>query len=835
MPDRNQAPTITLAGVRFATAVGLPSGEPQYTTVGGVRYVVGKPQQIFPRGRSVAIDGREVILDDRNGPALVADFRGRGVMLAITYDHENDKARGSEAAGWAGDLEWRQDGLWATSVLWTLSGYEAISTGKFRYVSGDCYAEGDPEKGEPAYPVRMKAFSLVPIPALQNGLQPIALATLEGLQPKTGTTPPAQPGKKERKMDEATMTAVLKALGCSPESSPEEIKAAAEKLAAAAADPSQEPDGDEGCDHCEACAGVDGCTNHEAVDQLAAGLPKPAAVPPPAPVKTGAKKMEKPNVNGLVSQVLAAAEKRMADKFAADLERVETRLKADAEAAAKKDRIQTLVLAAIKDRKIDAAEKDRWTRRLELDFDGEKGVLDGLAARPASVAAAFASERFAAKARVTGGEQSMPDFARMDNEERSYWMNRTLTLAASRNIAADKALRLVLAGEGQEEYDAIEHARLTGSKYRGCGFRPKALSLAADFDLDKFQHARKKLAEGNGTGTAVSDEFRQLVNQRFATIAGLQPGAMTTIPATIGYAEPDYIGMEILDEFVGGATLNANVFTFGQERFYVKTDAAGNPVATAPTADPNRTDFNVTPSTITLKAYSDQILIDRMLQDAAVALPEGLMGIAAKHIQSQTKVRREVAAANFLRTYTNYAAGNYDTLSGTRQWDQDTGLPITDISNAMLTIEGVVGQPPDVAALSSKTFTGMRRNKQIVEYVKFTGTMGRPGTMVPVETLVALFGVKFLIGRARHTTVPGGTPSQTWGQDFVLAVTGKGEISAPRFGYFVTAAGYPLTQNFPMNFNGPAGSDAIQVADAFAIQAGLNTAGYLFLNATNLP
>jgi hypothetical protein len=828
-------PTKTSANgspLRFSVALSATATEaPEYVVKDGVRYVVGKPQQIFPGGFSQAVDGRAVVLDDRNGPLLVADFDRREVDLPITYDHEEDVARGSEAAGWAGGLEWRgvDGGLWATSVLWTVDAYSEMCAGKWRYVSGDAFAleyeSGKPfthNSTEAAYPVRMMAFTLCPKPALQNGLGALTLATLDQVTPKA-PAPVTKRARKDKHMEPET----LAALGLKPDAGPVEIHNAVMALKTPPAPPEapaapdhEEPDGDEGCDHCEECSGEGGCTNHE-------GVPDAAQMS----ANKGAKKM--PNPVGLMTSAIAAAEKRIEAKFAADLAAAETKLKADAEAAAKKERIGNLVLSAQKEGRIVAAAVPLWTKRLDLDFENESAALAAIEVRP-TISTGPVSAKFAA--RVTAGDDNLPDFRAMSDEERTYWLNRTLTLSASKNLPARDALRAALRGEGQEEYDAIIHARETETKYRGCGFRQQAVTLSADFDWDKVKYARERLKEGNGTGTAISDEFRHRVNVRFATIGGLTPGAATTLPASIGYGEPNYAAPDVLEEYVGGADMHANIFTFAQERFYIKVDPiTGKPIATAPTADPNDTDFGVTPSTVTLEQFSDRIKVDRMLQSAAIHLPEGLMGIASEHIQEMVKVRREVAAAGFLRTYTNYAAANYSSLSGTQPWDLDTGLPITDITNGMLLVDGVVGQMPDTSVCSPKVFTGLRRNKQILESVKFTGTLSKPGTLVPIETLVALFGMKFLVSNARHTTIPGGTPAYTWGQDFAMVVTGSGKLKAPRFGYMVTAAGYPLTQTFPMQWQGPAGSDAIQVADAFAIQAGLNAAGFVFLGATALP
>ena len=194
--------------LRFSVALSATAtDEVEYAVKCGVKYVVGKPQQIFPGGFTRTVDGRAVVLDDENGPKLVADFNRREVDLPITYDHEEDVARGSEAAGWAGGLEWRgvDGGLWATDVLWIVDAWSEIQAGKWKYVSGDAFAleyeSGRPytaNSTEPAYPIRMMAFTLCPKPALQNGLGALTLTTLDQLTPKA-PAPVTRRARKEHK------------------------------------------------------------------------------------------------------------------------------------------------------------------------------------------------------------------------------------------------------------------------------------------------------------------------------------------------------------------------------------------------------------------------------------------------------------------------------------------------------------------------------------------------------------------------------------------------------------------------------------------------------------
>jgi Mu-like prophage I protein len=66
--------------------------------------------------------------------ALSVKTKVRGVDLDIDYDHKQDPAKGSKAAGWVRDAEARADGLYL-NVDWTDDATKALAAKEYRYFS----------------------------------------------------------------------------------------------------------------------------------------------------------------------------------------------------------------------------------------------------------------------------------------------------------------------------------------------------------------------------------------------------------------------------------------------------------------------------------------------------------------------------------------------------------------------------------------------------------------------------------------------------------------------------------------------------------------------------
>jgi phage I-like protein len=100
--------------------------------------------RLIPAGKFKARDGRPYEVPSwnmtaSNAAAVIAAARAQKDKLLIDYDHQTLYAektgQPAPAAAWFNQLEWREDGLYATGVEWTASASAAIEAKEYRYIS----------------------------------------------------------------------------------------------------------------------------------------------------------------------------------------------------------------------------------------------------------------------------------------------------------------------------------------------------------------------------------------------------------------------------------------------------------------------------------------------------------------------------------------------------------------------------------------------------------------------------------------------------------------------------------------------------------------------------
>src|ERR1035437_4930119 len=783
--------THSAARLTFAAAVPVGSDEPDTKIVDGVEYIVGKPIHIFPAGDWTAVDGRHVEFNAQDADALVSDLKTRHADVALTFDHETDKARGSEAAGWmpVSEFVFKQDGLWNMAPLWVISVYtDLISTGKFRYLSGDALGIGSANNGDAFHPRRLLAASLVPKPGFVRGLHGIQLHQKDGCKN--------------------------------------------EKCAHfAAADPAA--DEDHTADECddEECD----MKGHKKAREEKMGANKSGTLPG-STVEPG--ELAKAGAAGLAVKGFSAEE---GEKFAANLGRLvadqvvpaatkaaETAATAAASKqvnetfAARKtaEEIDGILLAAEKEGRL-VADKRESMRQIFSSMGMEKGK-EILSMMPVVAPTHPLADK---NAFITGGVdgETLNLFALGKTEagrgQRDEFLSESSRWAAEKGIDWLTAMSAVRRGENKA-YEAERQAAMTGGEQFAGRFRPSLRSIPVDPEL--IAHVQKAMRDGK-----IPDAPMPGV-QRFAALTSFQPAARTTLPMGLGFYQANFIGPEMLQEFVGGADERAAWPEYGLEKF----DAAINPVAVS--ATPPETDLSVAWHAVTLKVYARTINIDRRSRAASVTLPEGLDTTAAENVRVQVETGKERAIAAFMNDNSNYKDSSYyTTLSGTTQWSHASGLPLTNIPNAMAHVRKGCRVWPDLFALSAEVFISLRRNPQIIAAVQYTGTLARPGQMVPIETLIALFGMSVSVGEAGAGLLPDGSDmGDIWRQDAYAVVTGRGKVVAPRFGALVTAGGYPKVRMWPREDRGANGSDAITFSDAWNAFSVNKAAAYHWVNAS---
>lgn len=146
--------------------------------------------------------------------------RVRGTDLDIDYDHKQDAAKGSAAAGWVQAAEAREDGLWLT-VKWTKGAWDAIKAGEWRYFSPEFHDEWTHPKTKEVHKDVLFGGALTNRPFLKD-IMPLNMSELfeeqanQQQEEGTGMDP-----KKLRKLlglpEDATDEQVEKAIADAPE------------------------------------------------------------------------------------------------------------------------------------------------------------------------------------------------------------------------------------------------------------------------------------------------------------------------------------------------------------------------------------------------------------------------------------------------------------------------------------------------------------------------------------------------------------------------------------------------------------------------------------------
>lgn len=838
--------------VAFAAALDVGDDAPT-RTVDGVEYVVGKPVHIFPAGKWTAVDGRRVEFTADDAEAMLSDLKTRHTDVALTFDHETDKARGSEAGGWmpVAKFEFKDDGLWNTEPLWRKDVYESLlKTGAFRYLSGDALGVGSAREGDAFHPRRLLAASLVPKPGFVRGLRGIEMSADD---------------KKETTT--MTRTEFCQTMGLKASATKAEMKAAFSKLEANATTEELRKAFDkfmdeEGAEHehemgaapkhsKEDCA-VPGCKQHEEEmgskkkhDEAADDEAAEDETDEEEEEQMGAEKPKGPT-DAEVSEKFAALGKQVAEDA---MKKADEAIKTAKEAAVKTveetfaaqkkaEEIDKEILAAQKDGRLTTEKVEMARKAFGVSLEFGREVLGALP-KPSVAPGEAVLPKNGAILGTGAGVKTREDLrALMTSEDPSRYREQGKFLTAVARFSANTGCRLdaavsaVLAGENEKlekelfaagQRTAEDHA----SEHIG-QFRASQRQIPIDPEYVEF--IKKRVRSG-----AIPEALIPADVQQFASISDFQPSARTTLPMALGFVQAEFVGDEAFPVFVGGADEKAAWPEFGFEKFASVAAAAG--ILGAPT----RTSLNVTWHTVTLDKYPVQMDIDRRVRAASVTLPRGIDTIALENLKSQVGVTKEVAQYTALTTTGNYADSSYYPTLGTPwstagQPSAYAGVPITDITAGMQHVRVAVRAWPDLLLLSPAAATAMRKNQQIIDCVRYTGTKADPGTMLTNAQIAAifagLFNLAIAVGEAGSSSLPSGAAvSDVWGLDAWLVCTGKGAIEAPRFGMTVAAAGSPRVRAFPNELLGADGSDSLVYTDAWSIVPVNNKAAYWFKNA----
>lgn len=344
-------------------------------------------------------------------------------------------------------------------------------------------------------------------------------------------------------------------------------------------------------------------------------------------------------------------------------------------------------------------------------------------------------------------------------------------------------------------------------------------------DMDKVRHVQKALAEGKVPTNVLPAEVQ------LAAVGSYLPPQKEIAPIALGYVQGAPIGSLVLPEFTSNKR-KAAIPTLGAEKFAVND----KPIGTGGSVD--EVDTSIDWLEVEVKAYGGKTYVDDDERDEAAGnLPPGVSveGIKIDRLVTAYDTLKEQHQATFVRTTSNYATSPsnfYDTLAGPTQWSHKDSTPITDWATKRRLIQKNGLSDPDLGWLSGDALLALRMNPQILETVKYTGTQDKPGNMVPIDVLVALFGMNLAVASMVSAAYPGATAAELWGQDAGMVCTGRGQVVGLRFGATATHSKYPFESIERDGERGGRGSDRIRHSDAWGLKSLKTNCGFLWVNAS---
>ncbi len=131
--------------------------------------------------------------------------------------------------------------------------------------------------------------------------------------------------------------------------------------------------------------------------------------------------------------------------------------------------------------------------------------------------------------------------------------------------------------------------------------------------------------------------------------------------------------------------------------------------------------------------------------EATSQVPMRLEAVGLEWLAQQSNIRKERAfAADFFTT------GVWGTDATPTDWDDASGVPITDSGTARRTIKQATGRTANAITMGEIVYDGLKVNAQILDHLKYTQT----ATVAQVEALLATtLGFEFLfVSRAIYNS-----------------------------------------------------------------------------------
>ncbi len=297
----------------------------------------------------------------------------------------------------------------------------------------------------------------------------------------------------------------------------------------------------------------------------------------------------------------------------------------------------------------------------------------------------------------------------------------------------------------------------------------------------------------------------------------------------IGYKNRD---IDMIADVAMPRVLTSSEFKYTK---YSKEDAYTVPdTRVGRKSEPTMVDFGGTVLTDSVEDYGLDDLVPNSEMDswAAMQKPAGAVSPEAKSTSLLTGLvllDREIRVANKVFNTANYAAGNYDTLSGTAQWsDFVNANPL----NALLTALDVPLFRPNTVVLGQAAWTKIRQHPKLVQACNATAQEGGAITKQQLADLLEVRHVAVGVGFA-NTAKKGqaANMARVWGKHCALLYVGQdlADSEQPCWG-FTAQFGTRVAGSIPAPTKGLRGGQIVRAGESVKEVICAPDAGYFFQN-----
>lgn len=202
-------------------------------------------------------------------------------------------------------------------------------------------------------------------------------------------------------------------------------------------------------------------------------------------------------------------------------------------------------------------------------------------------------------------------------------------------------------------------------------------------------------------------------------------------------------------------------------------------------AESNKVNFKVTNAAYQTEEYALNVDITDRQKDNADSILK-LRANKMKMTKNLMMLDREKRVATLLTTLGNYNSAVRTTLSGTKQWNDDSfaGSIEKDIDAGKEAVRALIGHEPNTIIIPASIAKVMKRDDQLRELIKYT----QNNLLINGDLPPTLWNMKVLIPSAINITSIEGASSATtadvWGKHIVMTyVPAGGSIDTPAHAY----------------------------------------------------